>query len=90
MNQLMKILMRARKSSDVVLAVAMAAVLGALIIPLPPWLLDLGLAINLAAAVALLVAALYARDALKVTSFPTLLLFTTLFRLALNVSSTRL
>jgi type III secretion protein V len=90
MNQLVKILLRARKSSDVVLAVAMAAVLGALIIPLPPWLLDLGLAINLAAAVALLVAALYARDALKVTSFPTLLLFTTLFRLALNVSSTRL
>ncbi|WNG34658.1 FHIPEP family type III secretion protein [Archangium violaceum] len=90
MNRLAKILSRARKSSDVVLAVAMGAVLGALIIPLPPWLLDLGLAINLAAAVALLVAALYARDALKVTSFPTLLLFTTLFRLALNVSSTRL
>ncbi|MFL5351267.1 type III secretion system export apparatus subunit SctV [Archangium sp.] len=90
MNRLVKILLRARKSSDVVLAVAMAAVLGALIIPLPPWLLDLGLAINLAAAVALLVAALYAKDALKVTSFPTLLLFTTLFRLALNVSSTRL
>jgi len=90
MNQLMKILSRARKSSDVVLAAAMAAILGALIIPLPPWLLDLGLAINLAAAVALLVAALYAQDALKVTAFPTLLLFTTLFRLALNVSSTRL
>jgi type III secretion protein V len=90
MNQLVKLLLRARKSSDVVLAAAMASVLGALIIPLPPWLLDLGLAINLAAAVALLVAALYARDALKVTSFPTLLLFTTLFRLALNVSSTRL
>jgi type III secretion protein V len=90
MNQLMQILSKARKSSDVVLAVAMAAVLGALIIPLPPWLLDMGLALNLAAAVALLVAALYARDALKVTAFPTLLLFTTLFRLSLNVSSTRL
>jgi type III secretion protein V len=90
MNHLVKLLLRARKSSDVVLAAAMAAVLGALIIPLPPWLLDLGLAINLAAAMALLVAALHARDALKVTSFPTLLLFTTLFRLALNVSSTRL
>ncbi len=90
MNPLEKVLLKARKSSDVVLAVAMAAVLGALIIPLPPWLLDLGLAVNLAAAVALLVAALQARDALKVTSFPTLLLFTTLFRLALNVSSTRL
>ncbi|WP_426754119.1 FHIPEP family type III secretion protein [Myxococcus sp. Y35] len=90
MTPLVKVLLKARKSSDVVLAVAMAAVLGALIIPLPAWLLDAGLAINLAAAVALLVAALRARDALKVTSFPTLLLFTTLFRLALNVSSTRL
>ncbi len=90
MNQLVKLLLKARQSSEVVLAVAMAAVLGALIVPLPPWLLDLGLAVNLAAAVALLVAALQAQDALKVTAFPTLLLFTTLFRLALNVSSTRL
>ncbi|MCY1020864.1 flagellar biosynthesis protein FlhA [Pyxidicoccus sp. MSG2] len=90
MNPLSKILLKARKSSDVVLAVAMAAVLGALIIPLPAWMLDAGLAVNLAAAVALLVAALRAKDALKVTAFPTLLLFTTLFRLALNVSSTRL
>ncbi|MBJ6759233.1 FHIPEP family type III secretion protein [Myxococcaceae bacterium JPH2] len=80
----------ARTSSDVLLALAMAAVLGALIIPLPAWLLDVGLALNLAVSVALLVAALYARDALKVTAFPTLLLFTTLFRLSLNVSSTRL
>ncbi len=90
MNPLMKMLLRARESSEGVLAVAMAAVLGALIVPLPPWLLDLGLALNLVVAVSLLVAALQARDALRVTSFPTLLLFTTLFRLALNVSSTRL
>lgn len=90
MNPLVKVLLKARSSSDVVLAVAMAAILGALIIPLPAWLLDAGLAVNLAASVALLVAALRARDALKVTSFPTLLLFTTLFRLSLNVSSTRL
>ncbi|MFP2962753.1 FHIPEP family type III secretion protein [Myxococcus sp. 1LA] len=90
MTRLMKVLLKARNSSDVVLAVAMAGVLGALIIPLPAWLLDAGLAVNLAASVALLVAALRARDALKVTSFPTLLLFTTLLRLSLNVSSTRL
>ncbi|MHB8872745.1 MAG: type III secretion system export apparatus subunit SctV [Myxococcaceae bacterium] len=90
MNQLMKILLRAKSSSDIVLAVVMAAILGAMIVPLPPWLLDIGIALNLAAAASLLVAALYARDALKVASFPTLLLITTLFRLALNVSSTRL
>ncbi len=85
-----EVLARAKSSSDIVLAVVMAMIIGAMIVPLPSWLLDVGLAINLAAAVALLVAALYAKDALKVASFPTLLLITTLFRLAMNVSSTRL
>jgi len=85
-----KALARARSSSDVVLAIVMAMIIGALIVPLPEWALDVGLAINLAAALSLLVAALYAKDALKVASFPTLLLITTLFRLAMNVSSTRL
>ncbi len=84
------VLARARASSDIVLAVVMAMIIGALIVPLPEVLLDVGLAINLAASAALLVAALYARDALKVAAFPTLLLVTTLFRLAMNVSSTRL
>ncbi len=94
MNQVLtvveKVLARAKSSSDVVLAVVMAMIIGAMIVPLPEWALDLGLAINLAASLALLVAALYAKDALKVASFPTLLLITTLFRLAMNVSSTRL
>jgi type III secretion protein V len=85
-----KVLARAKASSDVVLAVVMASIIGAMIVPLPEWMLDAGIAINLAAAAALLVAALYAKDALKVASFPTLLLITTLFRLAMNVSSTRL
>jgi len=90
MNPLIKVLLRAKDSSEGVLAVVVAIILATLIIPLPPWLLDVGLAINLAAAVALLVSALYAKDALQLTSFPTLLLLTTLMRLALNVSSTRL
>lgn len=85
-----RVLLRAKASSDIVLAVVMAMIIGAMIAPLPSWLLDVGLAINLAAAVSLLVAALYAKDALKVATFPTLLLITTLFRLAMNVSSTRL
>ncbi len=85
-----KVLIRAKASSDVVLAIVMAMIIGAMIVPLPSWLLDVGLAINLAAAVSLLVAALHAKDALKVATFPTLLLITTLFRLAMNVSSTRL
>jgi type III secretion protein V len=84
------VLARAKASSDVVLAVVMASIVGAMIVPLPSWVLDVGIALNLAAALALLVAALYAKDALKVAAFPTLLLITTLFRLAMNVSSTRL
>ncbi|MBI3183608.1 MAG: FHIPEP family type III secretion protein [Myxococcales bacterium] len=90
MNLISRILLRAKSSSDVVLAVVMAAILGAMVVPLPTWALDAGIALNLAAAAALLVAALYAREALQVAVFPTLLLLTTLFRLALNVSSTRL
>ncbi|MDX2011936.1 MAG: flagellar biosynthesis protein FlhA [Myxococcaceae bacterium] len=91
MNSLVdQALSRARTQSDVILAIVMAAIVGSMIVPLPPWLLDVGIAINLAAALALLVAALYAKDALKVASFPTLLLITTLFRLSMNVSSTRL
>ena len=89
-DQLTKVLLAVKSSPDVLLAVTMAAILAAMIIPLPPWLLDAGIALNLAAAVTLLVGAVYAKDALKVAAFPTLLMLTTLFRLALNISSTRL
>ena len=95
MNQLLcvveQVLARARRSSDIVLAVVMAVIIGAMIVPLPAWLLDVGIAINLAAAaVAAGRGALRARTRSKVATFPTLLLLTTLFRLAMNVSSTRL
>jgi type III secretion protein V len=79
-----------RQSPDLVLAIGVGAIFTAMIIPLPAWMLDLGLVLNLTASVTLLAAALFARDILRVASFPTLLLITTLFRLALNVSSTRL
>ncbi|HCF59175.1 MAG TPA: FHIPEP family type III secretion protein [Myxococcales bacterium] len=78
------------KYADVYLALAVIGIVGAMIVPLPPWLLDALLALNLALAALLLVAALYAKEALKVAAFPTLLLITTMFRLALNISSTRL
>jgi type III secretion protein V len=76
--------------AELVLPVAVAAILGALVVPLPAWLLDAGLALNLVAAAALLIAALQAASPLELSAFPTLLLVTTLFRLSLNVSSTRL
>lgn len=75
---------------DVVLAVGVAAMVAVLILPLPAFLLDGLLATNLAAAALVLVAVLLADRALALSTFPTLLLITTLFRLGLNVSTTRM
>ncbi|HLT28609.1 MAG TPA: flagellar biosynthesis protein FlhA [Myxococcaceae bacterium] len=79
-----------RISAEWVLALAVSMVLATLLIPLPPAWVDLGIALSLALSVTLLVASLGAREALQVSAFPTALLVTTLFRLALNVASTRL
>ena len=78
------------RNADLYLALAVPGIVAGMIVPLPSWLLDALLALNLGLGFTLLVAALYAKEALKVAAFPTLLLITTLFRLALNVSSTRL
>ena len=88
--RLQRALAAALRSRELVLPCLVAAILGALVVPLPSWLLDLGLALNLVAAAALLIAALRAAGPLELSAFPTMLLVTTLFRLALNVSSTRL
>ncbi len=77
-------------SPDIALALLVVAVVGMMIVPLPTWLLDVLIATNLSAAVTILLVVLYVPDALAIATFPTILLLTTLFRLALNVSSTRL
>jgi len=76
--------------TDVLLALGIVVIVGMLIIPLPAELLDLLLTINIAVAALVLLVAIYTEDPLKFSVFPSLLLVTTLFRLALNVSSTRL
>jgi type III secretion protein V len=78
------------RHADVALATLVVAIVGMMIVPLPTPLLDLLIAINIAAAVTLLLVAIYVSDALKIATFPTILLLTTLFRLALEVSATRL
>ncbi len=77
-------------SPDAALALLVIAVVGMMIIPLPTWLLDVLLAANLSLAITILLVVLYVPEALAIATFPTILLLTTLFRLALNVSSTRL
>ena len=76
--------------ADALLAGIVVAVVGLMVVPLPTWLLDLLLASNLAFSVVILLVALYVSDGLKIAAFPSILLLTTLVRLALNVSSTRL
>lgn len=61
-----------------------------LVVPIPSPLLDVLLAINLAIAMTVLFNAMFSKEALDMSSFPTILLFTTIFRIALNVSSTKL
>lgn len=75
---------------DVMFAIGVVMILGMLFVPLPPVLLDLGLAASLSLSVLILMVALWIPTPLEFNSFPTLLLVVTMLRLALNVSSTRL
>jgi flagellar biosynthesis protein FlhA len=76
--------------SDIGLAIGVVALLSVLILPLPTVLLDLGLALSITASVLVLMVSLFLARPLDFTSFPTLLLLTTLLRLSLNVATTRL
>src|SRR3982750_3756422 len=76
--------------ADVALAALVVVIVAMMIVPLPPFVLDVLISLNIAAAVTLLLVSLYVSEALKIATFPTLLLLTTLFRLALEVSATRL
>ena len=76
--------------TDIGLAVGVIALLAILVVPLPSALLDMGLAMSVTASVLVLMVAIFLRRPLDFTSFPTLLLLTTLLRLSLNVATTRL
>ncbi len=80
----------ARRVADIALAVVVLLVVGMMIVPLPTALLDILITGNVAVAVLMLLVAMYITGGLQFASFPTVLLVTTLYRLALNVSSTRL
>jgi type III secretion protein V len=77
------------KHNDVLLAAVIVAVISLMIFPLPPLALDILIGINIAASIALLMMSMYVSSALALSTFPALLLFTTLFRLSLNIASTK-
>ncbi len=78
------------KKADLGIALYLLAAIIFFIIPIPSFLLDIMLAINMSIALVVLMNALFVREVLDMSFFPTLLLFTTIFRISLNVSSTRL
>ncbi len=78
------------RHADWLLGLFVLAMMVILVTPLPPLLLDLALSANLAASLLILLVTLNVRNTAELSTFPTLLLFTTLFRLGLNVASTRL
>ena len=80
----------ARKIADATLAGMVLLMVGMMIVPLPTGLLDILIAGNISIAVLMILVAMYISGGLEFTAFPTVLLMTTLYRLALNVSSTRL
>jgi flagellar biosynthesis protein FlhA len=84
------ILDRLSAHSDIVLAFAVMMILALMIIPLPAVMLDILLATNITLAILLLMVSMYINHPLELTVFPSLLLILTIFRLSLNVASTRL
>ncbi len=76
--------------SDIGVALLMVLIIIMMVIPLPTWLIDMLLAMNITLGVVTLLVTFYVKRALDLSIFPTLLLISTLFRLSLNVSTTRL
>jgi flagellar biosynthesis protein FlhA len=79
----------AKPSGDVALGLGVVLLVAVLVVPLPSWLLDLGLALSITSSVLVLMVALFMQRPLDFSAFPTVLLLTTLLRLALNVATTR-
>lgn len=78
------------KRGDIMMALAVVAILVVLILPLPTWLLDASLAFSITFSVLILMTALFIERPLEFNTFPTILLLATMIRLALNLASTRL
>jgi flagellar biosynthesis protein FlhA len=80
----------ALRSGDIALALGVLGILMVLLLPMPKWLLDLGLAISITLSVLILMTALFIHRPLDFSSFPTVLLISTMLRLALNLATTRI
>jgi flagellar biosynthesis protein FlhA len=80
----------AKGNSDLGLAAGVMAIMAVLLVPMPTWLLDISLGISITVAVLILMTVMFVAKPLELSAFPTILLVTTMLRLALNIASTRL
>lgn len=78
------------KNNDVILAIGLVTIVAMMVLPIPPGILDFLLTMNISLSIIILLVCLYTKEPLDYSTFPTILLIATLFRLGLNVSSTRL
>ena len=82
-------MLAALPTGDIALALGVLALILVLVVPMPTWLIDVGLAASFALSLLVLMVALFLTRPLEFTSFPTVLLLATVLRLALNVATTR-
>lgn len=78
------------KNNDIVLAIGLVTIVAMMVLPIPPHILDFLLTLNISFSVIILLVCLYTKEPLDYSTFPTILLIATLYRLGLNVSATRL
>lgn len=84
------VLQKIGRQPDILLAISVLGILLIMMVPLPTWLMDIMLAANITIGILILLTAIYVQKPLDFSVFPSLLLLTTLFRLSLNVATTRL
>src|SRR4051812_14969111 len=82
-------LLTALKSTDIQFALAVVAIIMMMVVPLPPFILDTLMSMSITMSLMILLISIYVKEPLEFSTFPTLLLLTTLFRLALNVGTAR-
>lgn len=89
MDRVLPIFDKINQNSDAIIIVFILIILGSLVLPVPPFLLDILLTMSISFSMLILMTTVYVDSPLKMSSFPSLLLLATLFRLSLNVASTR-
>ncbi len=86
----MRFIQMIQQRGDILIAIGVVSILGVMILPVPSFILDILLSFSISLAIVILVTGIYIRKPLDFSVFPSILLITTLYRLALNIASTRL